>query len=196
MITRAVQDSNSHVNLKSKERGTPNMVLRDAGTGQPPPRRRSRDQPVHFAVRGDDFLLEATTAEEVARRWPNGRTGHWIPLSWEPETRLRSYDEMAAGDAGETLASRSATAPRPPTSASWPTATCSAGRSTRLASRGSATTWSPRASESRCLLPDLVDHEPERSLREKLDALIEAEKAGTLSRRNGPGASKRCRQPS
>jgi len=25
VITRAVQDSNSHVNLKSKERGTPNM---------------------------------------------------------------------------------------------------------------------------------------------------------------------------
>ena len=36
VITRAVQDSNSHVNLKSKERGTPNMVLRDAGPGQSP----------------------------------------------------------------------------------------------------------------------------------------------------------------
>ncbi len=35
VITKAVQDSNSHVNLKSKERGTPNMVLRDAGPEQP-----------------------------------------------------------------------------------------------------------------------------------------------------------------
>ena len=35
VITRAVQDTNSHVNLKSKERGTPNMVLRDAGPGNP-----------------------------------------------------------------------------------------------------------------------------------------------------------------
>lgn len=31
-MTRAYQDVTSHVNLKSKERGTPNMVLRDAAS--------------------------------------------------------------------------------------------------------------------------------------------------------------------
>ena len=55
-ITRAVQDSNSHVNLKSKERGTPNMVLRDAGPDNP---RLApwRDQPVHFVVTNSYFLI-------------------------------------------------------------------------------------------------------------------------------------------
>ena len=60
VLTRAVQDTNSHVNLKSKERGTPNAVLRDAGPANP---RLApfADQPVHLVVGGDDFTLEATT---------------------------------------------------------------------------------------------------------------------------------------
>ena len=103
VITRAVQDASSHVNLKSKERGTPNMVLRDAGPENP------RLAPwagkaVHLVVRGDDFLLEATTDEEIARRIAERNDLPWIPLSWDPETRVRSYDEMADGRAAQTLA--------------------------------------------------------------------------------------------
>jgi hypothetical protein len=94
-MTRAVQDSNSHVNLKSKERGTPNMVLRDAGPDNP---RLApwKDKPVHFVVRGDDFLLEASTDEEVAVKLAERNNKPWTPLVWEPEKELRSYDEMAS----------------------------------------------------------------------------------------------------
>ena len=35
VLTRAVQDTNSHVNLKSKERNTPNAVLRNAAPDHP-----------------------------------------------------------------------------------------------------------------------------------------------------------------
>ena len=103
VITKALQDSNSHVNLKSKERGTPNMVLRDAGLGHP---RLApfRDQPVHFVVAPGDFTIEQTTADEVARRLAERNNKPWIPLVWDPETQLRSYDEMAAGSAAQTLA--------------------------------------------------------------------------------------------
>ena len=64
-MTKAVQDTNSHVNLKSKERGTPNAVLRDAGSDHP---RLApfADQPVHLVVGRDDFVIEPTTEEIVA----------------------------------------------------------------------------------------------------------------------------------
>jgi hypothetical protein len=66
-ITKAVQDSSSHVNLKSKERGTPNMVLRDAGPTQPR-LEPFLNKPVHFVVRTDDFLLEDTTGQIVRQK--------------------------------------------------------------------------------------------------------------------------------
>src|SRR6185295_11715486 len=67
VLTRAVQDTNSHVNLKSKERNTPNAVLRDAAPDHP---RLApfAGKPVHFVVRGDDFLLEETMEEIVAAK--------------------------------------------------------------------------------------------------------------------------------
>ena len=66
-ITKAVQDTNSHVNLKSKERDTPNAVLRDAGPDHP---RLApfADQPVHLVVGRDDFSIEPTTEEIVAEK--------------------------------------------------------------------------------------------------------------------------------
>ncbi|MGH2707856.1 MAG: PEP/pyruvate-binding domain-containing protein, partial [Actinomycetota bacterium] len=102
VITRAVQDASSHVNLKSKERGTPNMVLRDAGPEHP---RLApwRDRPVRFVVRADDFFLEASTDEEIAARLAERNNLPWIPLVWEDETILRSYDEMAEGEASDAL---------------------------------------------------------------------------------------------
>ena len=96
VITKAVQDSNSHVNLKSKERGTPNMVLRDAGPDHPR-LQPWRDRPVHFVVRADDFVLEATTDEEVARRFAERMTGPLRPLTTTTETQVRTFDELATG---------------------------------------------------------------------------------------------------
>ena len=98
VLTRAVQDTNSHVNLKSKERNTPNAVLRDAGPDHP---RLApfNNQPVHLVVAKDDFLIEATTEDIIAAKLAERLDRPLVELEWEPETELRSYDEIAAGTA-------------------------------------------------------------------------------------------------
>ena len=182
VITKAVQDSNSHVNLKSKERGTPNMVLRDAGPDHP---RLApwRDKPVHFVVGADDFLLEATTDEEVAKRLAERNDKPWIPLVWEPETLLRSYDEMAAGSAGDALklaaryGSKAANlgflAHRSALGRKDQTGSASQRLGYDLVPQGFGVPLS--------FYVNLVEYEPNAELREKLGELIEAEKSGTLS---------------
>lgn len=182
VITRAVQDANSHVNLKSKERDTPNMVLRGASPDHP---RLAlwADRPVHFVVRGDDFLLEASTDEEVAAKLALRTNKPWISLDWEPETRLLSYAEMAAGSTSETLAF----------SRRYGSKAANLGFLTHRRVLGrTAEAGTPSQVLGYDLVPagfgvplqfyrDLVDYEPNGDLREKLAALIEAEKAGTLS---------------
>jgi len=180
VITKAVQDANSHVNLKSKERGTPNMVLRDAGPDNP---RLApwADEPIRMVVRGDDFLLEASSDEEVAAKVAERNNLPWVPLQWDAETRIRTYDEMAAGDAAAAL-----------------------GMSTRYGGKAAnigflahrtalgrqADAGSPSATFGYDLVPEgfgipltfyrnFVDHN--KALRKKLAKLIEAEKGGTLS---------------
>lgn len=182
VITKAVQDSNSHVNLKSKERGTPNMVLRDAG---PDNERLApwRDKPVHFVVRADDFLLEASTDEEVAARLAERNSKPWIPLVWDPETVLRSYDEIGAGSTSDALGFAK----------KYGSKAANIGFLAhrrvlgRVEDSGSAS-----ARFGYDLVPDgfgiplsfyrnLVDHPANASLKVELDAFIKAEKAGTLS---------------
>ncbi len=102
-MTRAVQDTNSHVNLKSKERGTPNAVLRDAGP-EHPRLAPFADKPVHLVVGRDDFSIEPTTEEIVAEKLAEKLNRPLTELVWQPETELRSYAEMAAGTAREALA--------------------------------------------------------------------------------------------
>ncbi len=103
VLTRAVQDTNSHVNLKSKERNTPNAVLRDAGPDHP---RLApfADTPVHYVVGGEDFLIEPTTAEVVAAKLAERLDRPVVPLGWEPESAVRDYDELAQGSPADTLA--------------------------------------------------------------------------------------------
>jgi len=182
VITRAVQDSNSHVNLKSKERGTPNMVLRDAG---PDNQRLApwRDRPVHFVVRSGDFLIEASTPEEVAAKFAEKQNRPWIPLTWEAETELRSYDEMAADSAAKALSFAKRYGSK--------AANLGFLAHRRVLGRvGTAGTVSKRFGYD--LVPDgfgipltfyrnLVEHPDNAHLRSELDAFIEAEKAGTLS---------------
>ncbi|MFT4215866.1 MAG: PEP/pyruvate-binding domain-containing protein [Micropruina sp.] len=103
VLTKAVQDTNSHVNLKSKERNTPNAVLRDAGP-EHPRLAPFADQPVHYVVRADDYLIEPTTDEVIAEKLAERMNRPLVPLGWEPETTLRSYDEMGEVGAEETLA--------------------------------------------------------------------------------------------
>ncbi len=107
VMTRAFQDATSHVNLKSKERGTPDMVFRDAAPGN------ARlapfaDKPVHLVVKKDDFAIEPSTDAEVQAKLAARLAKPWITLPVIAETKLASYDEMcpAASSACLDLTSR------------------------------------------------------------------------------------------
>jgi hypothetical protein len=182
VITKAVQDSNSHVNLKSKERGTPNMVLRDAGPDHP---RISpwRDKPVHFVVRADDFVLEASTDEEVAKHLGEHNNQPWAPLPLEPEKKLRSFDEMASFGACGTLAM----------AARYGSKASNLGFLAHASVLGRADQPGTRSNKAGYdLVPrgfgiplsyyrNFVEHPPNDELRDALDNLVADEKAGKLS---------------
>ena len=93
VLTKAVQDVNSHVNLKSKERGTPNAVFRDAARDNALLAPWA-DKPVHLKVTLEGFTLEATTPEIIAQKRNDKLAGPWIPLPVVAESRLLSFDEM------------------------------------------------------------------------------------------------------
>lgn len=184
VLTRAVQDTNSHVNLKSKERNTPNAVLRDAGPAHP---RLApfADTPVHYVVRGDDFVLEPTTAEVVAAKLAERLDRPVVEIAWEPEPQLRSYDELASGTAGEALAaarrygSKAANlgflAHRQVLGRADRAGTPSARLGYDLTPQGFAVPFQWYA--------DFVAHPPNVTLRDALDTLIVRESAGDLAPR-------------
>jgi hypothetical protein len=182
VITRVVQDASSHVNLKSKERGTPNMVLRDAGTDNP---RLApwADKPVHLVVRGEGFTIEASTAEEVAAKLAERRNKPWITLPSDPETRLLGYAEMCPDDPAGcfALATR------------YGSKAATLGFLTHPSVLGrKQDAESPSGRVGYDLVPggfgipqqvyrNLVAYKPNGELRRLLAELIAAEKAGTLS---------------
>ncbi len=93
VITRAYQDINSHINLKSKERNTPNMVLRDASVDNvllAP----WADKPVHLTVTGEGFAIEASTDDVVKAKLKAKLDKPWVSLPIEDATALLSFDEM------------------------------------------------------------------------------------------------------
>ncbi len=93
VMTRAYQDINSHINLKSKERGTPNLVLRDASATHP---RLApwADRPIHLVVTSEGFTIEATTDAVVQAKLADRLNRPWLPLPVVDETRLLSFDEV------------------------------------------------------------------------------------------------------
>ncbi len=91
-ITRAYQDVNSHVNLKAKERNTPNMVLRDASATNPLLAPWA-DRPVHLVVTNEGFTLEATTDAIIEQKLAAKLSGPWVPLPIADDVRLISFDE-------------------------------------------------------------------------------------------------------
>lgn len=182
VLTRAVQDTNSHVNLKSKERNTPNAVLRDARPDHP---RLApfQDQPVHLVVAKDDFLIEPTTEEVIAARLAERMDRPLMGLEWEPETKLRSYDEIAAGTARQAR-----------------------GFATRYGSKATnigflahrdvlgrvTDTGSPSAERGYNLVPqgfavplqayrDFIEHPPNSDVRALIESFVEDEQASALS---------------
>ncbi|MBX3189797.1 MAG: hypothetical protein KF819_22420 [Labilithrix sp.] len=92
-ITKVFQDVTSHVNLKSKERGTPNMVLRDAALdhAQLAP---FKDAPVHLTVGKTAFAIEATTAAIVEQKLRERTNRPWQQLPIVNEPNLVWYDQM------------------------------------------------------------------------------------------------------
>ncbi len=92
-ITRSFQDVTSHVNLKSKERGTPNMMLRDAAPDSPE-LAPFADQPVHLVVGKSGYRIEASSAEEVAAKLRERTDKPWVSLPVAPDSALREYDDM------------------------------------------------------------------------------------------------------
>jgi hypothetical protein len=102
VITKSFQDTNSHINLKSKERNTPNMILRDAGldnTNLAP----WIDKPVHFTVTKSGWAIEATTDEVILNKAKNRLNKPWINIKWTASKDLLSYDEMCANRAAKCL---------------------------------------------------------------------------------------------
>jgi hypothetical protein len=94
-ITKAYQDTTSHVNLKSKERGTPNMVLRDASKTHAllAP---FANKPVHLVVGKTGFKVEATTAAIVEQKLRDRTNKPWIPLQLVNEPNVLSFDAMCS----------------------------------------------------------------------------------------------------
>lgn len=101
-ITRAFQDSNSHINLKSKERNTPNMVLRDASADHPV-LGRWIDKPVHLKVTAQGWKIEASTDAEVIAKASERLRKPWIPLKWKVSRELKSFAAMCGGAPAECL---------------------------------------------------------------------------------------------
>jgi hypothetical protein len=184
VLTRAVQDTNSHVNLKSKERRTPNAVLRNAAPDNPRLARYA-DKPVHLIVEREDFILKDTTEEVVAQQLAERMSQPLISLSWDPESEPRSYDELARSSRTAALTA----------SRRYGAKAANLGfLAHRLVLGRVGDADSPSEIKGYDLVPqgfavplqyyiDFVDHPPNADLRAKLADLIEAENAGTISPR-------------
>lgn len=96
VITKAYQDPNSHVNLKSRERRTPNMMLRHAALDAPE-WRGLNGKAVHLTVAFDKFTIEPSTDEQVRAKHAERLAKPWVPMTWDAAFGLASYDEMCRG---------------------------------------------------------------------------------------------------
>ena len=101
-ITRSYQDPTSHVNLKSKERGTPNMVLRSAGPDQAD-LKPWIDKPVRLEVNVDGFVLRGSSDAEVRAKLNARLNKPWVALPFSATTKLLSYEEMCPRDPSQCL---------------------------------------------------------------------------------------------
>jgi hypothetical protein len=182
VLTRAVQDTNSHVNLKSKERSTPNAVLRTAAPDHP---RLAPflDRPVHLIVGVDDFVLEPATDDVIAAKLAERMGRPLTRLQWQPETELRSYDEIAAGTPAQARSF----------AARYGSKAANLGFLAHRAVLGRAgDAGTPSASRGYDLVPhgfalplqayrDFVEHPPNADIRHLIEAFVAAEQGGGLS---------------
>ncbi len=181
-ITKAYQDASSHVNLKSKERGTPNFVLRDAGPNQVE-LKKFANKPVHLIVKADTFILEPTTEAIVKAKFAERTNKPWTPVTSLPETKPFSFTEMCPGAASSCITAQKRFGSKAANLGLLQHKTL-LGRTTDVGS--------PSRTLGYNLVPDgigvpvqfyhdVVNFSPNATLRSKLSTLITAEKAGTLS---------------
>jgi hypothetical protein len=92
-ITKVFQDVTSHVNLKSKERGTPNMVFRDAALDNQK-LAPFKDKPVKLTVGKTGWTIEASTDAIVEQKLRERTNKPWQPLPIVNEPNLVWFDQM------------------------------------------------------------------------------------------------------
>ncbi len=102
VMTRSLQDASSHVNLKSKERGTPDMVLRDAGPDNEL-LKRWIDKPIHLVVGPDGFQITATSRATVEEKLRQHLDRPWTEMPVVDEERMLSFREMCPEFSSECL---------------------------------------------------------------------------------------------
>lgn len=182
VITRAYQDASSHVNLKSKERGTPDMVLRDAGPTNAVLAPLA-NQPVHLVVKADSFVLEPSTDAIVLQKFHERTDRPWLPVEYVPEANLYSFADMCPADPSQCIAAQK----------KFGSKAANLGLLQHKTVLGRATDpGTPSAKYGYDLSPqgigvpvqwyhDFVAYPPNSALRDKLAQLIAAEKTGTLS---------------
>lgn len=182
VITKAYQDASSHVNLKSKERGTPDMVLRDAG----PTNAKLKpfaNKPVHLVVKSDGFVIEATTDAIVLQKFKDRTNKPWIPVDYVAETHVVGFKEMCPTSAAECIAAQKKFGSKAANLGLLQHKTV-LGRATDAGTPSNAMGYdlSPQGvGVPVTFYNDVVAYAPNTVLRTKLAALITAEKAGTLS---------------
>jgi Pyruvate phosphate dikinase, AMP/ATP-binding domain len=93
-ISTEYQDVGSHVNLKSKERGTPNMVIRKSSQIE---QLKSLDgKPVRLVVTFTGYKLEVTTEQKVREEYEKKISKPWQIVKQDEESRLMFFDDMCA----------------------------------------------------------------------------------------------------
>jgi Pyruvate phosphate dikinase, AMP/ATP-binding domain len=181
-ITHDYQDPTSHVNLKSKERGTPNMVLRSAG---PEHAQLSGliDRPVHLTVEVDGFRLEAATDAEVRAKHAERSARPWLALPYEPYDELPSYAEMCPRAAADCLRFTNRVGGKAASLGflTSPEALGQKSDARSLSARYGYDLVPAGLGVPFKLYRDFIGHPPNKELRRALEGLIDAAKRGDLT---------------
>jgi hypothetical protein len=194
-ITRAYQDPTSHVNLKSKERGTPNMVLRSAGPDHAE-LAKWIDEPVHLTVAVDGFHIEASTDTEVRAKLAQRRSKPWVKLPFDPADEIRSYAQLCPADPADCLALTKQVGAKA-AMLGFMTSPKVLGRVSdagSLSARYGYDLVPAGVGLPFSLYRRFVDHPPNTELRTSLDALIADEMAGRLSPKQRAERSRAVRE--
>lgn len=181
-ITKAVQDASSHINLKSKERGTPNMVLRSAALDHET-LARFADQPVHLVVSADGFTIEPSTAAEVAAKLAERTNKPWIDLAVDEHAQITAFADMCVEASEDCLDLAPAFGGKAGNLGFLihPDVLGTTALPGSFSSKLGYDAAPPGVGVPVRMYRDFIDLPANRAVREAIDALVADEKAGTLS---------------